>query len=177
MSHFRAAPYIKALFEVAGSGSAADAMTDSLDQVAETLRLVPELQRTMVSPLVPPEVKAKILDQVLHALEIDGPVRRFVHVVQGHFRLEHMNDIAAGFHAMVDRSLGRVHARVEVASALDETGRRALLDALEKVLATDVVADFVETPELLGGFRLQVGSKLFDGSLAGQLKQLGRGAL
>ena len=88
-----------------------------------------------------------------------------------------MNDIAAGFQAMVDRSLGRVHARVEVASPLDEAGRRALVDALQKVLATDVVADFIENPELLGGFRLQVGSKLFDGSLAGQLKQLGRGAL
>ncbi|MCK5377899.1 MAG: ATP synthase F1 subunit delta [Acidobacteria bacterium] len=177
MSRFRAAPYVKALFEVAGSGSAADRMTDSLDQVAEILRLVPELQRTMVSPLVPPEVKQKILDQVLQALEIDGPVRRFIFVVQSHFRLEHMSDIAAGFRSMVDRSLGRVHARVEVASVLDETGRRALIDALEKVLATDVVADFIETPELLGGFRLQVGSKLFDGSLAGQLKQLGRGAL
>ena len=59
----------------------------------------------------------------------------------------------------------------------DETGRRALVDALEKVLGTDVVADFVEKPELLGGFRVQVGSKLFDGSLSGQLNQLGRGAL
>ncbi len=176
MSHFRAAPYVKALFEVAGSGSAADRMAESLDRVAEVLHLVPELQRTMVSPLVPPEAKEKILDQVLQALEIDGPVRRFVHVVQGHFRLEHMNDIAAGFHAMVDRSLGRVHARIEVASALDQSEQQVLLHALRKVLATDVVAEFIETPALLGGFRVQVGSKLFDGSLSGQLNQLGRGA-
>ncbi len=176
MSKFRATPYVKALFEVAGSGNAADAMTDSLDRVVQALQEVPEFQRTMVSPLVPPEVKTKILDQVLDTLEITGPVRRFVAVVQGHYRLEHMDDIAAGFRSMVDRSLGRVHARVEVASALDPSGRQALLDALRKVLATDVVADFVEKPELLGGFRVQVGSKLFDGSLSGQLNQLGRGA-
>ncbi|RLE33832.1 MAG: hypothetical protein DRJ61_06380, partial [Acidobacteria bacterium] len=121
--------------------------------------------------------KTRILDQVLDTLEITGPVRRFIFVVQSHYRLEHMDDIAAGFHSMVDRSLGRVHARVEVASALDQSAQHALVDALEKVLATVVVADFVETPELLGGFRVQVGSKLFDGSLAGQLNQLGRGAL
>lgn len=177
MSNFRATPYVKALFEAAGSGSAAEAMTDSLDRMAEALREVPELQRTMVSPLVRPEVKTRILDQVLDALGIDGPVLRFVHIVQSHYRLEHMDSIASGFRAKVDRSLGRVHARIEVASALDEPARLALLEALRKVLATDVVADFVETPELLGGFRVQVGSKLFDGSLAGQLNQLGRGAL
>ncbi|MEN8162732.1 MAG: ATP synthase F1 subunit delta [Acidobacteriota bacterium] len=177
MSNFRAAPYVKALFEVAGSGSAAEAMTDGLDRVAEALRVVPELQRTMVSPLVPAEIKNKILDQVLDSLEISGPVRRFVGVVQGHFRLEHMDDIAAGFRSMVDRSLGRVHAQIEVASALDPAGQKALLEALREVLGTDVVADYVENPELLGGFRVQVGSKLFDGSLAGQLNQLGRGAL
>ncbi len=177
MSKFKAAPYIKALFEVAGNGGAADAMTDSLDRVAQALQEVPEFQRIMVSPLVLPEVKTRILDQVLDTLEITGPVRRFIFVVQSHYRLEHMDDIAAGFHSMVDRSLGRVHARVEVASALDQSAQHALVDALEKVLATVVVADFVETPELLGGFRVQVGSKLFDGSLAGQLNQLGRGAL
>jgi len=177
MSNFRAAPYIKALFEVAGSGSAAEAMTDPLDRVAEALHQVPEFQRIMVSPLVPSEVKTRILDQVLDSLEISGPVRRFVFVVQGHYRLEHMDDIASGFRLMVDRSLGRVRARVEVASALDQPGQQALLAALQKVLATDVVAEFVEKPELLGGFRVQVGSKLFDGSLSGQLKQLGRGAL
>lgn len=177
MSSFRAAPYIKALFEVAGSGSAAEAMTAPLDRVAEALREVPEFQRIMVSPLVPPEVKTKILDKVLDVLEISGPVRRFIAVVQGHYRLEHMDDIAAGFRSMVDRSLGRVHAQIEVASALDNTGQQALLDALRKILGTDVVADYIENPDLLGGFRIQVGSKLFDGSLAGQLNQLGRGAL
>lgn len=177
MSSFRAAPYVKALFEVAGSGSAAEAMVGPLDRVAAAVHEVPELQRVMVSPLVPPDVKEKVLDRVLDALEITGPIRRFVAVVQGHYRLEHMDDIATGFRAMVDRSLGRVHAKVEIASALDQTGRQALLGALQKVLGTNVVAEFVENPDLLGGFRIQVGSKLFDGSLAGQLNQLGRGAL
>jgi F-type H+-transporting ATPase subunit delta len=177
MSKFRAAPYVKALFSVAGSGRAADAMVPSLDSMADVVEQVPELQRAMISPLISPEDKAQILDRVLDTLEIKEPVRRFIHVVQSHFRLEHMSDIATGFHLMVDRSLDRVHARVEVASTLSESVRRELLAALQKVLGADVKADFIETPELLGGFRVQVGSKVFDGSLAEQLNQLGREAL
>jgi F0F1-type ATP synthase delta subunit len=42
------------------------------------------------------------------------------------------------------------------------------------VLGTDVVADFEENPDLLAGFRVQVGSKVFDGSLVGQVDRLSR---
>ena len=37
-----------------------------------------------------------------------------------------------------------------------------------------VVADFEDNPELLAGFRVQVGSKVFDGSLVGQVDRLSR---
>jgi len=37
-----------------------------------------------------------------------------------------------------------------------------------------VFADFEHSPELLAGFRATVGSRVFDGSLTGQLEQLRR---
>ena len=55
-----------------------------------------------------------------------------------------------------------------------ETQQRELLGVLEGAVNSAVVADFVDNPELLAGFRVQVGSKVFDGSLVGQLKQLSR---
>lgn len=177
MARFKATPYIKALFDAAGSAATAQTLVEPLERVAVVVREVPEFQAAMVSPLVPPDVKATILERVLERLEVPVPVYRLIQVVQSHYRLEHLEDIAAGFRALVDRSLGRVHARVEVASSLDPEVRNDLVNALERAVGTDVVADFVVTPELLGGFRVQVGSKLFDGSLAGQLNQLGRGAL
>lgn len=177
MARFRATPYIKALFDAAGDATAAEALVEPLEQVAAVVREVPDFREAMESPLVSPDVKSAILSRVLDHLEVPVFVRRLIEVVQSHYRLQHLEDIASGFRALVDRSLGRVHARVEVASPLDPEGRNELVDALENAVGTDVVADFVETPELLGGFRIQVGSKLFDGSLAGQLNQLGRGAL
>ena len=174
MAGFSAAPYARALFDTAAGADTAERWVEPLESMAAALESVPELQRVMVTPLVAPETKEAILNEVLEHLGIDGTVARFVHVVQGHYRLEHLSDIAAAFRALVDRALGRVHARVETAAPLDETGRRALLGALGNAVGADVVADFAERPELLAGFRVQVGSKVYDGSLDGQLERLGR---
>ena len=45
---------------------------------------------------------------------------------------------------------------------------------LARALGSDVVAKFENKPELLAGFRVQVGSKVFDGSLVGQVDRLSR---
>ena len=37
-----------------------------------------------------------------------------------------------------------------------------------------MVADFDAKPELIAGFRMQVGSRVFDGSLSGELDRLSR---
>ena len=85
-----------------------------------------------------------------------------------------MADIVDAYAATLDRALGRTRARVEVASELDPAEEKALIDVLGEMLEAEVVADFVANPDLLAGFRVRVGSKVFDGSLVGQLAQLRR---
>ena len=53
-------------------------------------------------------------------------------------------------------------------------GDLGLVSDGDVVLGTDVVARFDDRPDLLAGFRVQVGSKVFDGSLVGQVDRLSR---
>ena len=100
MSRFRALPYARALYDVVADSAPerAERVIDELRAVAEALGSVSELQRAMVTPMVAPDTKTAILDQVLDTLGVEEPTRRFVHVVQQHYRLEHMP-------AIVDRLL------------------------------------------------------------------------
>ena len=176
MGRFRAQPYAKALLEVVHKQAAdrVEAVADELDQVAAALKEVPDFHRVLVTPMVSVEAKTTILDSVLDALGTGQPTRRFLHVVQHHYRMEHMADIATVFRELVDRSLGRTRARVETAIELDHGEQRRLVEAIAAVEGADVVADFESKSELLGGFRLQVGSRVFDGSLAGELARLSK---
>ena len=179
MARFRAMPYAKALHEVvrADDPARSESVISELELVAEALQAVPDFQRVLTTPMVSVETKSQILDAVLDSLEITQPSRRFLHVVQQHYRMEHMRDIAAVYRELVDRAAGRTRARIEVAGELDEQQRHQVQRVMTDVLGTDVVADFEDNPELLAGFRVQVGSKVFDGSLVGQVDRLSRETL
>jgi F-type H+-transporting ATPase subunit delta len=176
MARFRAMPYAKALHEVvrADGPARSDAVIEELDRVAAALDAVPDFLRVLTTPMVAVETKTQILDEVLSSLEITQPARRFAHVVQQHYRMEHMRDIATVYRELVDRGAGRARAKIEVAGELDEEQRRRVRQVMTEVLGTDVVAEFNNNPELLAGFRVQVGSKVFDGSLIGQVDRLSR---
>lgn len=178
MARFRSIPYAKALDQVvrARCPERAEAVVAELERVAVALETVPELLRVLVTPVVAVETKSALLERVLDYLEVTDPARQLVHVVQHHFRMAQMRDIATAYREQVDRALGRTRARVEVVQPLSQPQRRKLLETLEGLVGGQVVAEFVERPELLAGFRVQVGSKVFDGSLVGQLARVGRGA-
>ena len=109
MGRFRAQPYAKALLEVVQKEAPdrVETVADELDQVAAALKEVPDFHRVLVTPMVSVETKTAILDSVLDTLGTGQPSRRFFHVVQHHYRMEHMADIAAVFRDLVDHSLGR----------------------------------------------------------------------
>jgi len=176
MSRFRALPYAKALLEVIRDQEPdrMEGVFEELDAMATALETVPEFERVLVTPTVDPETKTKILDQVLDSLGITEPVRRFMHVVQHNYRMQHMRDIATAYRDQVDRQLGRTRARIELASAYDDDDRRRITEVMSAVIGATVVANFVHNPDLLAGFKVQVGSKVFDGSLVGQVDRLSR---
>lgn len=174
MGRFRAIPYAKALLAVVKKDfpERADQVAADLDAVAAAFAEVPDFERVLVTPTVAAEKKKQIFHAVLDVLDLGEPTRRFLEVVQQHYRLQHLPDIAEAFRDLVDDNLGRARAQVETAAAIDESQKNQLIKVISAIENATVVAEFSQKPELLGGFRLQVGSRVFDGSLAGELKRL-----
>jgi F-type H+-transporting ATPase subunit delta len=179
MARFRALPYAKALYAVVHGQDPGrvEAVIGELERMAEALEAVPDLLRVLTTPMVSVPTKTAILDKVLDSLEMTEPARRFLHVVQQHYRMLHMRDIATVYRELVDRAKGRVRATVEVAGELDADQQRQVARVLSEVLGTGIAAEFTSNPELLAGFRARVGSKLYDGSLVGQVDRLSRHTL
>ncbi len=176
MARFRALPYAKALYAVVHDQDPGrvEVVIGELERMAEALEAVPDLLRVLTTPMVSVQTKTAILDEVLDSLQMTEPARRFLHVVQQHYRMEHMRDIATVYCELVDRAKGRVRATVEVAGELDAEQQRHIARVLSEVLGTEVTTQFKFSPELLAGFRARVGSKLYDGSLVGQIDRLSR---
>lgn len=65
-------------------------------------------------------------------------------------------------------------AEVETAAPLPADLRAALQARLERVYGQDIITEFVETPALIAGMRIKVGSDVFDGSVQSELAALGQ---
>lgn len=68
--------------------------------------------------------------------------------------------------------LEKRHARIEIASPLDDGTRSKILATLKKKYGSDLTTEFVNNPALLGGVRIRVGSDVWDGSVRNRLQRL-----
>jgi F-type H+-transporting ATPase subunit delta len=63
-------------------------------------------------------------------------------------------------------------ATVESATALTPELQRAFENNLRQIYGEGLYLSFKQTPELIGGARIKVGSDVYDGSVQGRLEQL-----
>lgn len=168
-----ARPYAAALFEVVAKRdlAALRQAENELATVAELFRTQPDLLRAFEVPSIAPDVKRALLAELARALGLSREVHRLLVALEQHFRLASLAEVAAAFRQLVDRKAGVVRARVELPTPLDATQRAALEHALSAAFQATVELESVVKPDLLAGFVIRVGSRVFDGSLRRQLQR------
>jgi len=84
----------------------------------------------------------------------------------------HYIDVLKNYRRLLRLELEKRRARVETASDLDTKIRSKLVDSMKEKYGGDLTAEFVVSPELLGGMRVRVGSDVWDGTVRNRLEQL-----
>ena len=80
--------------------------------------------------------------------------------------------ILSHFQRLVKLDLDQRTTRVESPVPLTEPQQGAIKSNLARRYAGDLIFDFVQNAELIGGLRVQVGSDVFDGSVQARLAEL-----
>jgi len=83
-------------------------------------------------------------------------------------------DVLKNYRRLLRLELEKRRARVETASELDSTTGSELVANLKKKYGSDMTAEFIVNPELLGGMRVRIGSDVWDGTVRNRLEQLER---
>ncbi len=173
MSRRVARPYAVALLEVTARESVPSLrqIETQLATVAELFRAVPGLLRVFEVPSVPPATKRQLLDAIAGELELRPEAHRLLFALGHHARLRFLGEVVAVFREMVDRREGIVRGRVELPTAPTPKQVEALGRALSQMLESHVELEAGVRPELLAGFVVRVGSRVFDGSLLAQVRR------
>ena len=165
------ARYATALHELAVKAGAADKAGSDLHALVARLRASPESLRQLASPRLPREQKRALLKSQLpdgcHDL-----VRRTLMLLVDKGRAGAVEGLAAAWDEVALAASGRAVASVTSATPLDEAGRSKLVAQLARLTGKTIVLQEHVDPELLGGARILVGSRMIDGSVAARLAAL-----
>ena len=165
--------YAKALFELARERDQVDDLAGDLGAIGELFAREAELRAFFARPWIASSAKRAAAAEIATRLEVSPLARDFLALVAGQGRVDHLEMIAAAYHALQDEGAGRVRGRVRTAVSLSKAEHTALAGRLGRALGgKHVVLEEVTDGELLGGFVVEVGGLLVDGSLDGQLARL-----
>ena len=151
---------------------------DKLDTVYNDAKLLikafdesDELQRVVESPVVRPEVKISILDEIFSG-KIDKETINFIHFIIQKRREEILYSVAKRFVDLRNEHLGIVELLVRTAFELNDDQKEVLKVRFEKILNKKAIMIFKVDNNLVGGFIAQVGDTVYDASMKHQLELL-----
>lgn len=147
----------------------AAAQLRSFDDVVQSSK---DLRLVLASPAVPIARKRAIIKDIAGKLGLSRVVTNFVLVLSDHRRSAALPQMVDAFESMLDERLGFVRAEVKSASDLNQDQQNALSGELSKLAGAPVKLRFQVEPDLIGGVTAKIGSKVYDGSVRGQLADM-----
>jgi F-type H+-transporting ATPase subunit delta len=87
-------------------------------------------------------------------------------------RINTLPAIASAFQQIADARAGNVRAEVTTSDSLSILQKKKMKDVLSKITGKNVILETNLDPALIGGAVTRIGGKVYDGSLATQLKAM-----
>lgn len=167
-----AARYAQALLDLAKEGKS----LKSVEKDVKTLRAMFDkndaLRAMAANPVYATDDKAAALTAVARKAKIGKLTTQFIGTVAQNRRAEEIPAMLASFTELLARDRGTQIAKVTSTTKMSATDLNALKAKLKKSTGRTVSVEATVDPSLLGGFVVQLGSRLYDSSLKTKLDDL-----
>ncbi|MBU8881059.1 F0F1 ATP synthase subunit delta [Bacillus sp. FJAT-29790] len=165
--------YALALFQLANEHQLLDQMEEELRVVKEVVNHNADLKAVLKSPKLPIVKKKEILKDAFASANI-YVLNTLMILIERH-REDQISDMVDQFISMANDERGIAEAKVYSIRPLTDDERKALSATFAaKVGKRSLHIDNIVDSNLLGGIKLRIGNRIFDGSLRGKLERLER---
>lgn len=165
-----ARPYAKAVFEMAGDGTARERWSERLALLDGLVRHE-DMQRVIRNPSVSAEVVVDLVRE-LAGDDLGEEGLNFVRLLARNRRLTVVPEIRELYEQLRAEAENAIDVTVVAASALTDEQQRRIAEALGKRLGREVRLHHEVDESVLGGAVIRAGDLVIDGSAAGRLGKL-----
>lgn len=168
--------YASAGLDAAGGIGEQEQVVNELEAiVSEVLSLDSRMQQILASVLIAAEEKVPMLDR-LFAGKVSTTTLNLLKVMARHKRLGLLRDVAKVSRKIWQDRSGRMPVELETANSLDAALEQEILVAFGDVLGADPIVTQRVNPDLIAGFVIRVGDRVYDGSVRSRLEKM-RGSM
>ena len=164
--------YAKAVLELAQETKSLKSVEKNLKSLGNMIAGSPDLRRMISSPVVSEDDKASALTAICVKAKFHKTATQFAGLVAKNRRAAELPQIISAFEARLAKQRGTSKAIVTSAQKLTAAELASLKSNLKKSLGKDVVIETNVDADLLGGFVVKIGSRLYDSSLKTKLEGL-----
>jgi F-type H+-transporting ATPase subunit delta len=172
-----ASRYARALADVVMAPGSALKPEDAVTQLRAVDTFVAqsaELRNALLTPAIQNSRKRAVMAKLVELAGGSPMIRNFAYVLIDHRRTGILSEIREAFELEIDARLGFARALVTSATPLSPQVGASLESELSRVTGKRMRLQFNVDPALLGGVVARIGSTVYDGSVRGELLQLGR---
>ncbi|MBI3611363.1 MAG: ATP synthase F1 subunit delta [Nitrospirae bacterium] len=166
--------YAKALFDLAQQENLPGPVRERLEQMDRMIRAQSELRDLCRNPVYSIDEKKRVLSSLADRIGSPPLLLRFLNLLILKNRLRHLAEIAEVFGRLMDEANGLEHIRLRVAKPLSSEQESSLRQRLTAILKREVDLTVEADVSLIGGMIVYAGSRVYDGSVKGQLQGLRR---
>ena len=163
--------YGRAMYELAAEQNCLEQTEKDLRFISETVSENDNLAEILNHPLLAKDVKKDTIKQ-LFADKVQPVVLQFLYVVIDRGRIGSLAAITDIYASLAHHGMGIEEATVTSALPLTESQTEALKAKLSEMTGSKIILKQKVDASLIGGFIVQVGDRLIDGSVARQLSTL-----
>lgn len=164
--------YAKALYKVANEKGDTAQVYEQMSLLNDAYEAQAGLKKAVNNPFLPLADKLQLLCTAAGA-DGNGSIARFMELVVKNNRVDFMRDIALAFMRQYRENNGIARVEIVTATELGDNEINAIIDVVKNQLKgkTIELSKRVD-PSLIGGFMVDVDSRVLDASVKNQLEKL-----
>ena len=139
--------------------------------VGEALSVDSRLQQILGSVLIAAEEKTSMLDRLFGG-KVSTTTLNLLKVMARHKRLDLLRDVAKVSRPMWQERSGRIPVDLETANPLDAALEQEILATFGDALGANPIVTQRVNPDLIAGFVIRVGDRVYDGSIRSRLEAM-----
>ncbi|KGG10856.1 MULTISPECIES: ATP synthase F1 subunit delta [Prochlorococcus] len=166
-------PYAEAFLQVAENRNEVDEVVAQSKSLLELWGQSSEFSEAMASPVLEVETKKAVLEKIF-SKEITPSFLNLLKLLADRKRIGYLDAVLERLLELYREQRNIALATVTSATSLNEDQQAEILKTVQSVAGTDnLELNLKVDPNLIGGFVVNVGSKVIDASLSSQVRRLG----